>query len=266
VLVELGVVEQRYRAVLEVLDEGVPVVVVARRYGVTRQTVHEWLRRYANEGGLGGLADRSSKPESCPHQMSAAVEARVVGLRREHPGWGPSRICWQLEREGVVPLPGRSSVYRALVRHGLVEARKRRRRREDYRRWERGAAMELWQMDVMGRVFLSGGEEVKIVTGLDDHSRFIVSAKVVARATARPVCQALGEALRRHGVPGQILTDIQDGWCLRNAARCPAGGVRLPVTGACPSSLLTDRSVRVHDFLPVDHGAGRGAAEDGASC
>ena len=31
-LVELGVVEQRYRAVLEVLDEGVPVTVVARRY------------------------------------------------------------------------------------------------------------------------------------------------------------------------------------------------------------------------------------------
>ncbi len=28
-LVELGVVEQRYRAVLEVLDEGVPVTVVA---------------------------------------------------------------------------------------------------------------------------------------------------------------------------------------------------------------------------------------------
>jgi transposase InsO family protein len=207
VLVELGVVEQRYRAVLEVLDEGVPVTVVARRYGVARQTVHEWLRRYANEGGLGALADRSSKPESCPHQMPAAVEARIVGLRRAHPGWGPSRIVWQLERDGVTPLPGRSSVSRALVRHGLVEARKRRRRREDYRRWERGAAMELWQMDVMGRVHLADGLEVKIVTGLDDHSRFIVCAKVVLRATARPVCQALAEALRRHGVPAQILTD-----------------------------------------------------------
>ena len=55
-LVELGVVEQRYRAVLEVLDEGASVTDVARRYGVARQTVHEWLRRYANEGGLGGLA------------------------------------------------------------------------------------------------------------------------------------------------------------------------------------------------------------------
>jgi len=207
VLVELGVTEQRYRAVLEVLDEGASVTAVARRYGVARQTVHGWLARYANGGGLAGLADRSSRPESCPHQMSAVVEARVLALRRAHPGWGPSRIAWQLERDGVAPLPGRSSVYRALVRHGLVEAKKRRRRREDYRRWERGRAMELWQMDVMGRVHLADGLEVKVVTGLDDHSRFIVSAKVVARATARPVCQALGEALARYGIPGQILTD-----------------------------------------------------------
>jgi hypothetical protein len=44
------------------------------------------------------------------------------------------------------------------------------------------------------------------VTGIDDHSRFVVCAKVVLRATARPVCLALAEALRRHGVPEQILT------------------------------------------------------------
>ena len=31
--------------------------------------------------------------------------------------------------------------------------------------------------------------------------------RLVARATARPVCDALREALRRHGVPEQILTD-----------------------------------------------------------
>jgi transposase InsO family protein len=206
VLVELGVVEQRYRAVLEVLEEGASVTEVARRHGVARQTVHEWLARYA-QGGLGGLADRSSRPASCPHQMPAVVEARIVSMRRDHPGWGPSRICWELERAGVMPLPGRSAVYRALIRHGLVDPKKRKRRREDYRRWERGRAMQLWQMDVMGRVHLAGGAEVKVVTGIDDHSRFVVCAKAVLRATARPVCLALGEALRRHGVPEQILTD-----------------------------------------------------------
>ena len=137
--------------------------------------------------------------------MAAAVEARIVGLRREHPGWGPSRIAWQLEREGTEPLPGRSSACRALVRHGLVEARKRRRRREDYRR--QGVAAGLWQMDVMGRVHLTGGLEVKVVTGIDDHSRFVVCAAVVVRAKARPVCLSLAEALGRYGVPAEILTD-----------------------------------------------------------
>ena len=151
---ELDVVEQRYRAVLEVLD-GASVVEVARRNGVTRQTVHGWLRRYASGGGLGALADRSSRPGSCPHQMPPVVVAAVVAMRRAHPAWGPDRIRWQLARDGVDPLPGRSSVYRALVRHGLVEAKKRRRRREDYRRWERSRSMQLWQLDVMGRLHLA---------------------------------------------------------------------------------------------------------------
>jgi transposase InsO family protein len=139
--------------------------------------------------------------------MPPQVEARIAGMRRDHPGWGPSRILWELERAGVTPLPGRPAVYRALIRHGLVDPKKRRRRREDYRRWERGRAMQLWQMDVTGRVRLAGGQEVKIVTGIDDHCRFVVCAKVVAAAAARPVCLALAEALRRHGVPEQVLTD-----------------------------------------------------------
>jgi len=67
--------------------------------------------------------------------------------------------------------------------------------------------MELWQMDIMGGVKLEGGRELKIITGLDDHSRFCVSALLVPRATARPVCEALAQAMRTYGVPEQILTD-----------------------------------------------------------
>jgi hypothetical protein len=51
------------------------------------------------------------------------------------------------------------------------------------------------------------GYEAKIVSGIDDHSRFVVSARVMARAAARPVCDALALAMRRHGVPEAILTD-----------------------------------------------------------
>ena len=204
-LVELGLVEQRYRAVMEVLD-GASVTDVAVRNGVVRQTVHDWVRRYANQG-LAGLADRSSKPESCPHQMAAAVEARIVELRRAHPAWGQRTIVFHLAKEGVEPLPALSSVYRALVRHRLVEPTKRRRRRSDYKRWERSRAMELWQMDVVGRFHLADRTELSAVTGVDDHSRFCVCCRLMARATARPVCDALSFAMRAHGVPDQILTD-----------------------------------------------------------
>jgi transposase InsO family protein len=203
---ELRVSEMRYRAVLEVLD-GAVISAVARRYGVSRQTVHAWLRRYARDGAVLNLEDHSSRPHGCPHQMAPELEARVLVLRDAHPRWGPTRIVYELAREGAVAVPGRSSVYRALVRNGRIDPARRRRRRSDYKRFERGRPMELWQMDVVGGVHLGDGAEVKVITGIDDNSRFVVCAKVVARATARPVCEALLEALARHGVPEQILTD-----------------------------------------------------------
>jgi transposase InsO family protein len=205
-LVELGLVEQRYQAVLEVLIDGAAVTDVARRYGVARQTVHVWLRSYAAEG-LRGLADRSSRPLSCPHQMVPEIEARIVEMRRAHPEWGPRTILYWLEHDGVTPLPGRTSVERCLIRHGLVTPRPRRRKRSDYRRWERVRAMELWQMDIVGGVQIVDGSEAKIVSGIDDHSRFAVCARVVVRATARPVCDAFEYAMAAHGVPEAVLTD-----------------------------------------------------------
>src|SRR5437867_708326 len=124
-LQELSMVEQRYLAVREVLDTGANVGDVATRYGVNRRTLHRWLVRYANQG-LGALADRSSKPDRCPHQISAEVEARIVSLRRAHPGWGPRTLLNRLRRE--LEPPSRSAIYRALVRHGLIEPKRRRRR------------------------------------------------------------------------------------------------------------------------------------------
>ena len=66
-------------------------------------------------------------------------------------------------------MPGRSSTYRCLKRHGLIELRRRRKRREEFRRWERDRPMQLWQLDVMGGVQLDDGTELKAVTGVDDH-------------------------------------------------------------------------------------------------
>lgn len=154
-MVELRVVDQRVSAVHEVLD-GATVVGVAARYGVSRQTVHRWLRKYADDGVV-GLVDGSPVPASCPHQMPAVIEARIIEMRHDHPGWGPRTIGHQLAREGFDTVPGKSSIYRALVRHRLISPVARRRKRADYRRWERARSMELWQMDITGGIHLRLG-------------------------------------------------------------------------------------------------------------
>ncbi len=122
VLVELGLVDQRHRAVLEVLEGGLSVVEVARRFGVVRQTVHGWLRDYARDGimGPGGPFARSRRRVRI--RCAPAVEARVVSLRREHPGRGGRRrssMSWA-GKGSTGCRGGRRSIGR-LVRHGLID-------------------------------------------------------------------------------------------------------------------------------------------------
>jgi transposase InsO family protein len=205
-LKELSKMEQRYDAVVAVIRDGLSVSEVAEKIGVSRQTLYTWLCRY-EEGGLEALGDRSHRPRRSPLQMAPAAESKVVELRRLHPRWGQIRLRHELGQLGFDPVPSASGVYRALVRHGLIEPGQRRKRLPTYKRWERGRPMELWQMDIVGGVLLADGSECKVLTGVDDHSRFCVCVGIMTRATARQVCAFFAQALERHGVPEEILTD-----------------------------------------------------------
>ena len=109
-LIELGVVEQRHKAVLEVLA-GSSVVEVAERYGVSRQTLHRWLQKYARSG-IGGLADASPRPARCPHSTPpaargahrrAAPRPPPLGAAHDRPLPGPGGA------QGTIPRAPRST-------------------------------------------------------------------------------------------------------------------------------------------------------------
>jgi hypothetical protein len=97
-------------------------------------------------------------------------------------------------------------VHRILTRNGMVAAQAQRHQRV-YKRWQRAEPMHLWQLDIVGGVPLADGRSCKLVTGIDDHSRFMVIAAVVAIPSARAVCAAFTAGMRRYGVPSEVLTD-----------------------------------------------------------
>jgi transposase InsO family protein len=203
---ELSVTEQRYQAILAVIRDGRTVTEVASEWRVSRQTMHTWLSRY-EAGGLEELGDRSHRPTSCPHQMSGELEAMVLELRRWKPYWGPHRLVLELARRKVALLPSESAVYRCLVRARVIDPVRRHRRLEHWKRWERGQPMELWQMDTVGGFLIAGGTTAKALTGVDDHSRFCISARLMPRERTQLVCDGFTAALRTYGVPEQVLTD-----------------------------------------------------------
>ena len=43
----------------------------------------------------------------------------------------------------------------------------RRRRRREWKRWERGRPNELWQIDMVGGFLLAGGGQVKALSRVD---------------------------------------------------------------------------------------------------
>src|SRR5256885_10780211 len=100
--------------------------------------------------------------------MDRTVESWGLEGRRRNRDWGPRRLVHEASRAGVDPAPSRSGVYRALRRAGLIDPPARRRRDRRFRRWERGGAMELWQMDVVGGVLLADCPDCQILNGIDD--------------------------------------------------------------------------------------------------
>ena len=130
--------EHRLQAVLEVRS-GSPVAEVAARYGASRQSVYGWKARYERDGAA-ELADRSRRPLTSPQRMAAEVETLLCEL-----AWS----CRRSSGTGASTGAGRG-------KHRCI----------------------CGQTDLVGGIFLAGGRECKMVTGIDDYSRYVVIAQV----------------------------------------------------------------------------------------
>ena len=103
----------------------------------------------------------------------------ICEIRRRHPGWGPRRIEHELARPGIDPVPSRSSIYRCLKRHGLIELGGGASVATSSAAGSGTARCSCGRWTSWAGVLLDDATDLKVVTGIDDHSRFCVAAGLV---------------------------------------------------------------------------------------
>jgi transposase InsO family protein len=215
---ESGVVESRMEAVIR-HAEGERVSALSREYGVSRQTIHKWIRRFENEGAC-GLFDRSRRPRRSPKRISGKIERRIIELRLEY-GWGGRNLRDLLAKEGVSV--SAATVDRVISRNGLI--RETEKQRPATRRFQREAPNQLWQMDFKGEYKLPGGTcwPLSIV---DDHSRYSIGLFGLSSTSSSQVSTRLISCFEEYGLPDAILMDHGPPWY---ATSHPSGLSRITV-------------------------------------
>ncbi len=97
---EVSVADQRREFVMLASLAGANKSALCERFGISRQTGHLWLRRFA--AGEQSFADRSRRPLHSPHRLSGELEARILAVRDAHPAWGARKIAAVLRRDAAM--------------------------------------------------------------------------------------------------------------------------------------------------------------------
>jgi transposase InsO family protein len=154
-----------FRAKLMALhQQGVPLTTLSLEFGVAREVLGRWWKRYHADDLL-GLRPASRRPRRSPTRLAASTERQVLRLRRQR--LSAVRIGYQL---GI----GHSTVQRILERHGANQLP--RPPRPTPRRYEKDRPGELLHLDLKYLPALRNARNDFEFAAVDDFSREAVVA------------------------------------------------------------------------------------------
>jgi len=200
--------DERLRFVARLL-EGEKMAPLCAEFGISRKTGYKIFDRY-KDCGQEALTDRSRRPYRQANRLPAPLEARIIRLKREYPGWGAPKIREKLRRQSTAPhVPAISTVHAVLDRHGLVQHRRRRRRPTptptDLSRPT--APNALWCADYKGEFMLGNRRYCYPLTISDFASRYLLTCEALGTTQKKFAFTAFERTFKEFGLPDAIRTD-----------------------------------------------------------
>jgi putative transposase len=200
---------ERMKFIAAVDEEDTSFAELCRTFGISRKTGYKWLDRY-EEQGPGGLGTRKSVAYRNGNTLSEEQLDAIVGLRREHPTWGPKKLRARLESLGTCGrLPSTSTIGAVLKRHGLVRPRRRRalgpRELTGLTLGER--PNDVWCVDFKGDFALGDRTRCYPLTITDFESRYLLACTALP-STKEVLARVVFERVfREFGLPEFIRSD-----------------------------------------------------------
>jgi len=206
---EVSMMTQRREFVTFATAEHANIRDLCRRFNISHTTGYKWLARFL-AAGESGLQDRSRRPHHSPKRTPNEVEQMILALRHKHPAWCGRKLHTRARNLGHSELPSPSTITAILKRNHLLDPQASAKH-QAFRRFEKAAPNELWQMDYKGEFKLPQGRCYPL-TVVDDHSRFAVALQACAQPTISITQTALIAVFRRYGLPDWITCDNGSPW------------------------------------------------------
>ena len=199
--------DERMRFVARLYD-GEKMAPLCAEFGISRKTGYKIFERYKH-CGVQAFTDRSRRPYRQANRLPAQLEAHIIRLKREYPGWGAPKIREKLRRQSTAPhLPAISTVHAVLDRHGLVRRRRRHRGRAT------GTALSkpttpnaLWCADYKGEFMLGNRRYCYPLTITDFASRYLLTCEALTTTQEKFAFTAFERTFKEFGLPAAIRTD-----------------------------------------------------------
>lgn len=228
--------DQRQEAV-DLLTAGVGVTEVAERLGVSRQAVYNWKERHRQDPET-GLHDRSRRPHTSPTRTAETIEQRLIAERKQWE-FGSKKILRRLQdQEPDVTWPPRSTIDAIFKRAGLVESRKKIRRRfapvAARRTYENDAPGVVMTADYKGQFRLRNGRYCYPLLVADPVSRYLLACDAFTRISLEQTWATFVRVFREYGLPNIVHTDNGTPFGTSGQGRFSTISVRLMKYGIQP--------------------------------